>query len=96
MILFYFLTSQQDQLQLSLNWKAKQRRTHWPQVDLFNSLVVLESFMFLQQNSEVASQLLTSVLQSLPHTALVMLVSYSCIRPSELLFYFNFLNTTLE
>lgn len=47
MILFYFLTSQQDQLLLSLNWKARQHRTCWPQVDLFNSLVVLNSFMYL-------------------------------------------------
>lgn len=47
MILFYFLTSQQDQLRLSLDWKAKQRRTRWPQVDLFNSLVALKEFRVL-------------------------------------------------
>ena len=43
--------------------------------------------MFLQQNSKVASQLLTSALQSLPHIALVMLVSNSCIRPAEGFFF---------
>jgi len=87
MILFYFLTSQQDQLRLSLNWKAKQRRARWPQVDLFHSRVALRSFMFLQQNSEAASQLLTSASQSLPHTALVMLVSSSCTKPAEVFLF---------
>lgn len=31
MILFWFLTSQWDQLVLSLGWKAEQGRAHWPQ-----------------------------------------------------------------
>lgn len=77
MILFYFLTSRQDQLRLSLDWKAKQRRTRWPQVGLLNSLVALKSFMFLQRRSRAASQLLTGMLWSPPHAALAMLVSYS-------------------
>lgn len=96
MILFYFLTSQQDQLRLSLNWKAKQRRTRWPQADLLNGLVALESFMFLRRSSKGASQLPTSALQSAPHAALAMPASSSCIGPAELLFSFNFRNARLE
>lgn len=53
-----------------------------------SSLVALRNFVFLEQNSEVASQLLTIVLQSLPHTASVMLVSNSCFRPAEGFFKF--------